>query len=177
MKEEIPMSELKLKTVTAIYNNKNEAKNAILHLKSKGIDISNVSILGAEDSIDEDMNMDFESEKSVSEKGASGAALGAAVGASVLALTTFTAATLTGGAALLGAGPLIAALAGGTAGATAGGLIGGFIGIGIPEVEARIIEEKLGEGRIVLGVQVDNDSTEKVKEALQITKGERIVAH
>ena len=165
------------KTVTAIYENKDEAKFAIHYLKNKGIDINKVSILGAEDSIDEDMNMDFESEQSISEKGANGAAVGAAIGASVLGLTTFTAATLTGGAALLGAGPLIAALAGATAGATAGGLMGGFVGIGIPEVEARIIEEKLGEGHIVLGVQVDSDGAEQVKEALVNTKGDRVVAH
>lgn len=165
------------KTITAIFNDKESARKALIYLRSQGVKPIDMSVLGSEDSIDKDMDMEFESEQTIAEKGAMGASVGAAVGASALGLTVFTASTLTGGAALLGAGPMISALAGATAGATAGGLIGGFIGIGVPEVEAREIEKKLEEGHVVVGIQAKPEEAERAKKLMDSADGERVVVH
>ena len=57
-------------------------------------------------------------------------------------------------------GPLAAALAGVGAGGVTGGVIGALIGAGIPEDRARVYEQALENGGIVLGVgpRTDEDA-------------------
>ena len=61
------------------------------------------------------------------------------------------------GLGLLVAGPLAAALAGAGAGGLTGGLIGGLIGAGIPEERAKVYDEGVRNGGIVMGVTPRND--------------------
>jgi hypothetical protein len=49
------------------------------------------------------------------------------------------------------AGPLAAAFAGAGAGALTGGLIGALVGMGIPEDQARLYDEGLKRGGMVMG--------------------------
>jgi uncharacterized membrane protein len=58
---------------------------------------------------------------------------------------------------LIAAGPIVAALGGTAAGATAGGLVGALVGLGIPESEAKVYEERLKEGGYLVAVQVENN--------------------
>ncbi|MGA7624850.1 MAG: hypothetical protein WB630_01880 [Candidatus Acidiferrales bacterium] len=68
----------------------------------------------------------------------------------------------TGIGALLIAGPLFGAFAG----ATAGGAVGVLVGLGIPEDEAKLYEDCLKKGGILVSVHEDGDA--KVKEARSI---------
>ncbi len=61
------------------------------------------------------------------------------------------------GLGLVIAGPLAAGLAGAGAGAATGGIIGALIGAGIPEERAKIYEDGVKKGNIVLGVHARND--------------------
>jgi hypothetical protein len=61
------------------------------------------------------------------------------------------------GIGLVVAGPLAGALVGGAAGAAAGGLVGTLVGMGIPEERAKVYEQDMKEGAIVIGVTPKNE--------------------
>lgn len=61
---------------------------------------------------------------------------------------------------LIAAGPIMAALSGAAVGAAAGGLAGGLIGLGIPEIEAKVYEEKLLKGNYLISVRAATDEAE-----------------
>jgi len=90
-----------------------------------------------------------------------GAAIGAGAGGAAAALAaglTSVGAIATGGAGLLAAGPLIAALAGAGAGAAGGGLLGTLIGMGLTEEEAKILDEEIREGGLLVTVEPQSDA-------------------
>jgi len=92
-------------------------------------------------------------------KAAEGAGIGSAIGGAVGALAgglTVAAGLILPGLGALVAGPLIAALAGAGVGGAAGGLIGGLVGAGFTETEAKLIEDELRNGNIVIGVLHDD---------------------
>ena len=86
-----------------------------------------------------------------------GGALGGAVGATILGIAAAASSIAFPGIGLVIAGPLAGALAGGAAGAAAGGLVGSLVGMGIPEEQAKVFEQDLKSGSIVLGVKPKHD--------------------
>ena len=76
--------------------------------------------------------------------GIAGGVVGLLAGIGVLAIP--------GVGAFIAAGPIMAALSGAAIGAATGGAIGGLIGLGIPEFEAKIYEEKLKTGNYLIAV-------------------------
>lgn len=163
-------------TVSAFYDNHSAARRAIATLEANGFGTSDLSILASESSLHNNIKLE---EHSKAPEGISiGAGIGAAAGAAIAGLTAIGTITLTGGAAILAAGPIVAAFAGAGAGAGAGGLIGGLIGLGMPETEAKMIEDELGQGHVMLGVSVDdNDDKEQVQNLLKGTNPEKITIH
>jgi hypothetical protein len=102
---------------------------------------------------------------------ASGAA-GVAVGAGVLALAGLA----LSGVGLVAAGPLAAALAGGTVGAMVGGLVGGLVGYGFSETSAKAYAGVLENGGIAVGVLThDQQQVELVRQQFQQFRGEQII--
>ena len=90
-------------------------------------------------------------------KAMAGASVGEAIGPAVGALAAVIATTAVialPGVGLVAAGPLTAALAGAGAGALTGGLIGA---LGIPEGRARLYDEGLKRGGMVMGVTPRSD--------------------
>ncbi len=61
------------------------------------------------------------------------------------------------GLGILIAGPIAAGLAGAGAGGITGGIVGALIGSGIPEARAKLYEDGVKEGNIVMGVHPKND--------------------
>ncbi len=161
------------KTVSAIYDNHESASYAIDILKSNGFNERELTVLASEASVDKNIALE---EHSKAPEGVSiGASIGAASGATLAGLTAVG--TLTGGAGLLAAGPIVAMLAGAGAGAGVGGLLGGLIGVGIPETEAKFIDEELGKGHVMLGVSLEGHDKDRVKDILQKTKPGKITFH
>ena len=64
-------------------------------------------------------------------------------------------------AGLVVAGPIAAALAGAGAGGLTGGIIGALVGAGIPEDRAKLYDEDVRNGGIVMGVNPRNDEDAK----------------
>lgn len=81
-----------------------------------------------------------------------GGAIGGVLGATAVGLAAAAAAVTVPVFGLVIIGPLAGALAGGATGAAAGGLVGMLVGAGIPEDRAKVYENELKDGSILLGV-------------------------
>lgn len=100
---------------------------------------------------------------------AAGGIAGGVIGGVAAGLTALASVTIPG-IGLFAAGPLIAALTGVGAGATAGGLIGGLIGLGMNEHEAKLVEQELRRGGLLVGVHVeDGDQADQAKRVFRET--------
>ncbi|MFZ0519498.1 MAG: hypothetical protein WAL95_00655 [Candidatus Acidiferrales bacterium] len=93
-----------------------------------------------------------------------GAGIGAALGGTLGLFAALTGLVVPGIGPLLIAGPLFGAFAG----ATAGGAVGVLVGLGIPEDEAKLYEERLKQGGNLVSVHADNDA--KATQARAILK-------
>lgn len=156
------------KFMTAIYEDRRTAEVAVDRLVQAGFSRDDISVLMS----DGTRGRDFSMEQST--KAPEGAASGGAIGGTLGAIAAGLAAVgtiATGGAGIVAAGPIVAALAGGGAGAAAGGIIGGLVGLGVPEHEAKVNAERLEKGDILVGVQCDKDRTDAVETVFGKTGG------
>ena len=96
---------------------------------------------------------------------ATGAEAGGVFGA-IAALLISASVIPSGGLALVAIGPIAATFAGLGAGGLAGGLIGALVGAGVPEHEAKIFENEVKGGSILLAVSVENKDEEKLAEKI-----------
>src|SRR5690606_30022721 len=112
----------------ALFENHTDAAAALDSLVAAGFDTSNISFIASDD-FDADA-FTVQTHSKLPEGAAIGAGTGGAIGALVAGLTA-VGAIATGGAGLLVAGPLVAALAGAGAGAAGGSILGGLIGLAI----------------------------------------------
>ena len=89
-----------------------------------------------------------------------GSALGLAAGVGALAIPGF--------GPLIAAGPIMAALSGAAVGATVVGIGGALVGLGIPEYEAKIYEDKVRNGNILVACHcVDADQVKVAEQAFK----------
>ncbi len=156
----------------AIYDNPNEASLAADRLVANGIAQNAISLVVSEGSRSQYLGVVG------GNKGAEGAATGATVGgilgavaAGLLATGTVVA---TGGAGLLMAGPIVAALAGAGAGGATGGVLGGLIGLGVPDNHVKSYEKAVEGAGMLLGVEINDTNKAKVHEILKTTGGKSI---
>lgn len=163
-------------TISALYKDHGAAQAAIDQLTLYGFDRSDISLVVAENGFGKN-TVKLEENTKAPEGVAIGATAGAVAGAALAGLTTVGAVVTTGGAALLAAGPIISALAGAGVGAGAGGVIGGLIGLGMPETEAKYVDEYLGRGHVLVGVAIEKKDEEKVKKLLNSAHPEKVTIH
>ncbi|MEQ8318455.1 MAG: hypothetical protein RIE77_04300 [Phycisphaerales bacterium] len=139
--------------ITGLFDTPQDAAAAVHTLEARGISESEISIMAGENFKKEAFAIDSHS------KLPEGVAIGAGAGGAVVALAaglTAVGTVATGGAGLLVAGPVVAALAGAGAGAATGGVIGGAIGAAIPEHEVKHYEDAVQEGSVLVGVHTDD---------------------
>jgi uncharacterized membrane protein len=159
------------KTVLGIFQNREDAENAINTLKDDGYDPKDVSIIMKDEGIRDDM------EHSTGADVASGAGSGAMTGAIIGGATGFLAGTvLPGLAGFLIGGPIGAALgltgaaattvSGAATGAVAGGIIGALMGLGLTHDEAEHYSERVREGAILLAIPVREHDDLRVRDVL-----------
>jgi hypothetical protein len=158
------------KTVIGLFDTFNQAESAVANLARAGIARDRVSVLASERA---------RSARSEAEAGAAaGAAPGAGVGATTGAVVGGTAGLLAGLGTiaipgfgpLLAAGPLVALFTGAGigagVGAVAGGLIGALVNAGVPEEQARIYEESIRRGGVLVTVETEDDLSDMVADIL-----------
>jgi hypothetical protein len=149
------------KTIIGVFMDRNHAEMAINDLRAGGVKDSDISYIYSSEG-------EVVTEEGGGRKVGEGAASGAATGAVVGGIAGLVVATgvLPGLGALFVAGPLATALgltggaattaAGALTGAAAGGLIGGLAGLGVKEDEAKVYEEKVKLGGILVTATTTN---------------------
>jgi hypothetical protein len=154
---------------TGIYDDRASAEAAIERLHRLGYTTDDISVLMHDKA--RERHFAEKTGTHAAEGSITGAVVGGGLGALVAALTatgSVAAIVGTGGAATpLVAGPLAAALAGLGAGGAAGGIVGALIGVGIPEHRARVYEDRLEKGGIMLGVQPRPGDRDAVRNILE----------
>ncbi len=157
--------------VTAIYQDTAAAQIAIDRILAKGVETRDISVLMSDTSGGKRFAVETGSKaaEGTATGGIAGGALGG-IAASLVAIGAIAAP----GVGVIAAGPLVAGLSGAGAGAAAGGLLGALIGYGIPEHEAKLYSDAVGDGSVLLGVTVDDERTGDIREILERTGGEHI---
>ncbi len=165
------------RTVTRLYDNRNDALEAAHELERMGIKSDDVSVIAS----NKDGWYDGDGKREIKDKDRNGrddAGDGLAKGAATGGLLGAGAGLLAGLGliAIPGIGPVVAAgwiattLAGAATGAVAGGAVGGLVGVltdaGVPEEEAHVYSEGVRRGGTLLTVRVDDDRASNVEAAL-----------
>lgn len=160
-------------TVVALFTESDDAGQAVASLKDKGY-TSDISVVSKD--WDEDMPEAKDVKKNIADGTAAGVVTGAATGVLAVLLAGAAAVLLPGVGPLLITGPLAASwVAGGAAaGALAGGLIGALVDLGLPEEKARIFEEHILAGEVLVAVTTDEDHQLEVESLLRVHNAEEL---
>lgn len=152
-------------TVIATYDNVREANNAVMALFRQNFAREEISMLVSDTTQRE--HLAIETNTKAPEGAVTGAAVGGTIGAIVAGLTAVGTIVIPG-VGLVVAGPLLAALAGLGAGGAAGGLVGGLIGAGLTEAEAKMVEDAVKNGNVVIAVT--HEDKERINNARAVFK-------
>jgi hypothetical protein len=153
--------------VTAWFDRADTANRAFLELKAAGIDANRITVLASQATAKHDLAM-TEHTKSP-EGGAAGAAVGASVGAIAGALAIAGSILIPGIGWI--AGPLVGALVGAGAGSVTGGIVGALVGAGMPEHEAKVVEDTLRQGGVVIAVHATDRHVDQVRTVMKANGG------
>ncbi len=162
------------KTVSAVFDTKVTASDALERLIKHGFSDKDVSLMMSDATRGRDFSIAVETK--ASEGAAAGATIGGAIGGIAAAMIA-TGVLAAPGIGLLAAGPLVATLAGLGAGGAVGGVSGALVGLGVPEHEATIINDELKEGAILVGVRAHDDQIEQAETVFKDTGGRSIRAY
>jgi hypothetical protein len=150
--------------VTAVFETRLEADHVLNKLEALGVSNDHISVLTTDDA--RGRHFAIQNTTKAEEGATAGAALGGLAGAVAAALLSAGAIAIPG-MNLIVSGYLISAAAGLGAGAATGGLLGALIGLGFPEHEAKLYEEELRSGNILLAVKpADSAQRKRIKEIL-----------
>jgi hypothetical protein len=138
--------------ITATFKTRVAAEEALEALEQAGFTEEQISLLVSDDT--RGKNFRIKEGSKADEGAAAGATFGGVVGA-ILAGVAAAGTLVIPGLNLVVSGALVGALAGLGAGAATGGLVGALVGAGIPEHEARLYENELATGSILIAVEAD----------------------
>lgn len=157
-----------MQTITALFDDYDDAADAVGELESMGVPASEISIVAN--------NADDRHQASTSpaaEDAARGAGIGAVIGGAGGLATGLGAMAIPGVGPVVAAGWLAATAAGLVAGAAVGGAAGGIIGgladAGVPEGDAHVYAEGVRRGGTLVTARVEDD--ELVAKAREILLG------
>ncbi len=149
-----------MKTILGVFLDRMSADSAIERLENLGYDPKDISIIVKDGSHIQEIR--GSKGGTAASTMVTGATAGGVIGGLTGLLIGLGALTIPGVGAFLIGGPIAAALgltgaaasavSGATTGILAGGLVGGLVGLGIPEDVARVYEEHVREGAILLAV-------------------------
>ncbi|HEV7903824.1 MAG TPA: CsbD family protein [Pyrinomonadaceae bacterium] len=165
--------------VTGLFRDRDSAESAYGSLSTRGYSKDDVNLLMSDETRKTHFSSDDAADTELGSKALEGAGAGAAIGGTTGAVLAAIAAIGTSvvlpGLGLIVAGPLAAALAGAGAGGATGGLIGALIGSGIPEDRAKVYDEGVRNGGIVMGVNARSDEdAEYFENEFRTHRGENV---
>lgn len=154
-----------MRTVTGLFDDYDEASNAVSELENAGVPSGDISIVGsnADSRHGEDSN--------AAEGAGTGAGIGAVVGGAGGLLTGLGLMAIPGVGPVVAAGWLAATAVGAAGGAVAGGAAGGLIGAmtrsGVSEDDANLYAEGVRRGGTVVTARVDDDLASVAEDILK----------
>ncbi len=161
--------------VFGIYPTYGSVEGAVDDLKAGGFSNQDVSVLFPEGA----GSKQFAHEKGTKapEGATTGAGTGLVIGGALGWLAGIGALAIPGVGPFIAAGPIMAALAGGSVGGVVGGLAGALVGMGIPEYEAKRYEGRVKDGGILLSVHCNTrEDTKRAKDILERTGAQDIAS-
>jgi len=174
----------KLKVRTGLFDNQQSADAAFKAAVNRGYDPSEINVIMSDATRKKYYSTPSTATTAtavtteVGDKSMEGLAIGGAIGGTVLgvigAIIALSSTIVIPGIGLVVAGPLAAGLVGAGAGSITGGLIGALVGAGIPEERAKIYEEGIKNGGIVIGVPARDETDDLLLEDWKKTKGREI---
>lgn len=151
--------------VTATFKTRDDVVNALQRLESIGITDDQISMVVTDETRGQSFNI--ESHSRVGEGTATGATTGGVIGV-VLGAIASAGTIVIPGLNLVVAGALAGSLAGLGAGAAVGGVAGALVGAGLTEHEAKLYEDEIKDGAILLAVHAkDSDQKDLIKDTLE----------
>jgi hypothetical protein len=165
--------------LTGMFADRESTEKAYNSLHEKGYTKDDINLIMSDDTRKKYFATDTNNQTELGTKAAEGAGKGSAIGGAVGAIAGVIAAIGTSlvipGLGLVVAGPIAAGLAGAGAGGITGGIIGALVGSGIPEERARIYENGVKKGHIVMGVHPKNESdADYFEKSWKANRGEEI---
>jgi hypothetical protein len=169
--------------VLGVFSARDNADAAVSELRDSGYDPKHISIV-MKNNDNETVVNNAGTGTDVAGGAATGATTGGVVGALAGLLVGIGAIAIPGVGALLIGGPLAAALgltgaaattvSGAVTGALAGGLLGALMGLGIPEEDARVYEQRIQAGGILVAVPARTGESGDAKDILSTNGADQI---
>lgn len=163
--------------MTGMFRDREAAERAYGSCAARGYGKDDVSLLMSDDTRARSFARETVEKTELGTKAAEGAGVGGVTGGALGAVLLGLAAAgvAVPGLPIIAMGPLAATLVGAGSGGTVGALIGALVGSGIPEERARLYEEGIGSGGIVLGVTPrTDDDAEYLEHEWTGARGEQI---
>ncbi len=151
------------RTVVGLFDSMEEASRAADQLRAEGISSDSINIIAGNESnrYDSYVNRDAGTKDAASRAGT-----GAAIGGGLGLVAGLVALAIPGVGPVIAAGPIATALAGAAAGAATGGLIGGLTAAGVSESDARLYENRIRSGGVLVTVRTSDAMSDRVAEIL-----------
>lgn len=170
--------------VLGVFPDRDDADEAVNDLESAGFNAKDISILMKDTRGDQQVVTTTGTGDNVASGAATGATTGGVIGGIAGLLVGIGAIALPGFGGLLIGGPLAAALgltgaaattiSGAATGILAGGLIGALMGLGIPEEDARVYEDRIKQGGILVSVPTTTERENEVRAILEDNDADQI---
>jgi len=152
-----------MKATIGVYENHEEALEAIIELKKEGYPVQHIHIIGFSGTEDMDREMHLTTHRALT---TGGVATGVTIGAAVGLLAGAGLLMIPGLGFLYSAGALVGALGGADLGLLGGGIITLLLNYGMHEKLAEKYETELLEGKYLLIVKGSNAEIEQAKDIL-----------
>lgn len=143
------------RTVIGVFENVDSATQALNALRDDGFTPEQVSVMARDSRTTREM---AENTDMVAEDAGKGAVVGTVLGGLAGWLVGISALAIPGIGPVVGAGIIATTLAGAGIGAAAGGLIGALGSYGVPEDDARLYEESVRQGSVLMTIHADSDT-------------------
>lgn len=157
-----------MKTVTGLFDDYEDASEAVGDLEALGVPNSDISIVASNSTGWYDDDKDESSE--AAEGAAGGAGIGAVIGGAGGLLTGLGLMAIPGVGPVVAAGWLAATAVGALGGAVVGGAAGGIVGAltksGVPEEDAHVYAEGVRRGGTLVTAKVSDDLVNEAEEVL-----------
>ena len=154
------------KSIIGIATSREQVETVVDDLQASGIPTADLSVLLPESGGIPDTGT-VKTTKAP-EGATTGAVSGGIAGGTLGLLAGIGALAIPGLGPFIAAGPIMAALSGVALGATAGGVVGALVGMGIPELEAKVYEDRIKKGGYLVAVHVsDSDHKDVIRDIMK----------